>query len=473
MNKIFAPFFAQLLSAPLYYVLVGCLTLFVLVGISLMSKVEKARLGNQISAIAMGLAVVLTLLQHQILPVWSLYLFLGIGTIIGLYLAIKVRMIQMPQLIALLNGLGGLASTIVGAYAYLGIGASTDSFSLVVALVAMVIGSMTFSGSLVAAGKLHRILPQKPLLISSHSVWLLVAIILVLTFCVLPFVVAIPAFVVILIVVLSSFGFGILFSIRVGGADMPITISLLNSLSGVAGAISGLAIGEALLVTVGGVVGASGLLLTQIMCKAMNRSLWEILLGKSTAKSAIGPIESVEKKPEAISEPVETKDPVALFKSAKDVIIVPGYGMAIAQAQHLVKQLADTLQKQGTKVRFAIHPVAGRMPGHMNVLLAEADVDYDDLFEMEQVNDDFKQADLAIVIGANDVINPSARAAEGTPIYGMPILNVDQCVEVFIFNYDLKPGYAGVDNPLYQKSQGVHLFLGNAADTLKNFLDRL
>ncbi|MDD3113535.1 MAG: NAD(P)(+) transhydrogenase (Re/Si-specific) subunit beta [Candidatus Izemoplasmatales bacterium] len=463
------------LSDPLYYTLVGILTGFVLLGIYFMSKVESARMGNQLSAFAMALAVALTLIHYAILPVWILYILLAIGATIGLIFALKVKMIQMPQLIALLNGLGGLASAIVGGYAYLGIGAMTDSFSQIVALIAIMIGAMTFSGSLVASGKLHRILPQKPLLIRHHSLWLGATILLMATFIVLPQFVKLPDFLVLSVMTVMALGFGLLFSIRVGGADMPITISLLNSLSGVAGAISGLAIGELLLVSIGGIVGASGLLLTQIMCKAMNRSLLEILLGRSTTSSqAKGEVTTEAVVPQQDSDiPVIQADPVELFKKAKDVIIVPGYGMAIAQAQHLVKQLGDILLKQGTKVRFAIHPVAGRMPGHMNVLLAEADVDYDDLYEMEQVNDDFASADLAIVIGANDVINPSARAAEGTPIYGMPILNVDQCPEVFIFNYDLRPGYAGVDNPLYQRKTGVHLFLGNAADTLKSFMDRL
>jgi len=265
--------------------------------------------------------------------------------------------------------------------------------------------------------------------------------------------------------------FGIAFTIRVGGADMPITISLLNSLSGVAGAIAGLAIGDVLLVAVGGIVGASGLLLTQIMCKAMNRKLFDILLGKAKK------INKADVKAQVVApivqETAEVKaDPVDILKNAKNVIIVPGYGMAIAQAQHLVKQMADALHANGAKVRYAIHPVAGRMPGHMNVLLAEANVDYDDLFEMDDLNPEFEHADLTIVVGANDVMNPAAREAAGTPIYGMPILNVDKCKTVFIFNYDLKPGYAGVENPLYKRVNGVHLFLGNASVTLKALLDR-
>jgi NAD(P) transhydrogenase subunit beta len=274
-----------------------------------------------------------------------------------------------------------------------------------------------------------------------------------------------------LIVIASSLG--IVFTIKIGGADMPIAISLLNSLSGVAGAISGLAIGDALLVSVGGIVGASGLFLTKIMCRAMNRHLFDILLGhtsiafdtKEKTIDSIPVLESETKREEVNS--------IEILKAAKSVIIVPGYGMAIAQAQHLVKELADFLIENGADVKYVIHPVAGRMPGHMNVLLAEANVDYDDLYEMDDLNSEFKNVDCTVVIGANDVMNPAAREAKDTPIYGMPILNVDHCKEIFIFNYDLKPGYSGVENPLYKKSTGIHIYLGDAADTLKTQLENI
>jgi len=267
---------------------------------------------------------------------------------------------------------------------------------------------------------------------------------------------------------------------------MPITISLLNSLSGVAGAIAGLAIKDVLLVSVGGIVGASGLLLTQIMCKSMNRKLSTILLGKTSLTESGHPQSQssasiVDNQSQVDSQPVQqiikeqqpTLDPIQVLRNARDVIIVPGYGMAIAQAQHLVKELADKLQSNGAKIRYAVHPVAGRMPGHMNVLLCEANVDYEDLYEMEVINPDFATADAVIVVGANDVLNPSARNAEGTPIYGMPILDVDKCSNIFIFNYDTKPGYAGVDNPIYHRTDGVYMYLGNASDTLAQVLSQL
>ena len=300
---------------------------------------------------------------------------------------------------------------------------------------------------------------------------------------------------------MSASLFGLWFSLRVGGADMPITISLLNSLSGVAGAIAGMAIGDVFLVAVGGIVGASGLLLTQIMCRAMNRKLMSILTGGTMKPSTPTPvieenaelvqrIMDLEKKIKELeamvadlearvkaldgqlnAAPAEEKPTAAaVLSKAKDVIIVPGYGMALAQAQHQVRQLADKLESRGARVRFAIHPVAGRMPGHMNVLLAEADVDYEKLYEMEAINDDFKNADAVVVIGANDVLNPAARNAVGTPIYGMPVLNVDEAPEVIVCNFDLKPGYAGVENPIYTREKGVYLELGDAKETLMRLM---
>ena len=453
------------------------LSIFVLIGIAMMSKVAISKIGNRVSAIAMLLAIVITIVYNNIGNVWSMYIGLALGTVFGLILATKVKMIEMPQMVALLNGLGGAASALVGAFAMAGIGSGFDVFSKITASLALAVGAITLLGSLVAAGKLHKILPQKPIVYKHHQFWtmacLFLTIISMVAYCLLAnegetYYIAGG----IALVTIFAGLFGFVFSIRVGGADMPITISLLNSLSGVAGAIAGLAINDLLLVAVGGIVGASGLLLTQIMCKAMNRSLGSILLGKTSAQPApTATAKTSAPNVAPVQQTVEVQhNPASDLLNAKDVIIVPGYGMAIAQAQHLVKKLADKLTANGTKVRYAVHPVAGRMPGHMNVLLCEANVEYEDLFEMDDINNDFQKADATIVIGANDVLNPAAREAEGTPIYGMPVLNVDQCNNVFIFNYDLKPGYAGVENPLYTKKDGVHLYLGNAQDTLAKFL---
>jgi len=447
-----------------YYVISGVLALCVMFGIFLMSKVEKARLGNAISAVSVLLAVIITLVKHDILGAWALYLYLAIGAIIGIIITIKLKMIETPQLVALLNGFGGLASLIVGSYALFHIGADASIFGNVTANIAMQVGMLTFVGSLIASLKLARKINQKPVSLPHHSLILSVLLSLMAVLIIITPILSIPAWLVLILGVLLSGIFGLLFTLKIGGADMPIAISLLNSLSGVAGAISGLAIGDALLVSISGIVGASGLLLTQIMCKAMNRNLIDILLGKTSSKNVVQEAVKIDKQAQK-----ENRDPFEVIKSAKNVIIIPGYGMAIAQAQYVVKELADFLKKNGASVKFAIHPVAGRMPGHMNVLLAEVDVDYDDLYDMETINPEFDTADVAIVIGANDVLNPSARDKEGTPIYGMPILNVDQSKEVFIFNFDLKPGYSGVNNSLYER-QGIHFFLGNAKDTLSAFL---
>ena len=464
----------------LIYVISALLSLLVMVGIALMSKVRYASLGNSLSALAILAGIVFTLLTKEnngtpIITAWTLYPSLAIGALIGGLFATRVKMIQMPQLVALLNGLGGGASALVGILSVAGIGErlAATAFSNFTGYLAIGIGLITLVGSLVAAGKLHRLIPQKPQVWAFHSMAtvlslvIMAILILIGTFSQYE---GMPVFWLIAGVAIFSSLFGLYFSIRVGGADMPITISLLNSLSGVAGAIAGMAIGDVLLVAVGGIVGASGLLLTQIMCRAMNRSLLSILLG--TKKKVAAPaLSSVATASPAAAPKIEVKKtPGEVLSTAKRVIIVPGYGMALAQAQHEVKQLADALRKGGAEVRFAIHPVAGRMPGHMNVLLAEANVPYDDLFEMEAINDDFAKVDAAIVIGANDVLNPAARNAEGTPIYGMPVLNVDHAPFVVICNYDLKPGYAGVENPLYTREEGVALLTGDAKETVSALL---
>ena len=465
----------------MYYSICAALSVLVLVGIALMSKVKLSVVGNRLSAICMALGVLLTLIYNAILPIWTLYVGLVLGGVIGYILAKRVKMIQMPQMVALLNGLGGAASAIVGAFAMFGVGTGLDIFSCVTSALALAVGMLTLTGSLVAAGKLHKVLPQKPIIYKGHQamttgslIGMVISLALYVVFVVVgnSFFGALPIVFAVLTLLLSSF-FGFIFAIRVGGADMPITISLLNSFSGVAGAIAGLAISDLLLVAVGGIVGASGLLLTQIMCRSMNRHIMDILLGKTSAQPSAKPaVKQAEPKKEEIKEEkVEVvTNSAAELKGAKEVIIVPGYGMAIAQAQHLVKQLADKLRANGTTIKYAIHPVAGRMPGHMNVLLCEADVDYEDLYEMDNINPEFEKADATIVVGANDVLNPAAREAEGTPIYGMPVLSVDQCKKIFIFNYDLKPGYAGVENPLYTRESGVYKYLGNASETLATFI---
>ena len=485
------------MSLMLYYIICTVLALFVLAGISMMSKVKTAVRGNLLSAVSLLAGIVITLIRYDILSVVSIYIYMLIGLFIGLIMFRRVKMIEMPQMVALLNGVGGAASAIVGAISLLGFGAVVPAggntqpeyymFSNVTASLALVVGLITLVGSLIAAGKLHHILPQKPIVWKKHGsiirfalVGSLLAVVLALFIGTSVAVISNPYFILLIALLFSSL-FGYVFAIRVGGADMPITISLLNSLSGVAGAVAGMAIGHILLVAVGGIVGASGLLLTQIMCRAMNRSHLDILTGRtsvkskkevSNSKSSIKLKDATEKSLQTSKE-LEEKTAANVLALAKSVIIVSGYGMALAQAQHLVKQLADQLELNGAEVKYAIHPVAGRMPGHMNVLLAEADVSYEQLYEMDALNDEFKNTDAVIVIGANDVLNPAARDAVDTPIYGMPILNVDEAKEVIICNFDLNPGYAGVENPLYDRKEGVYLKLGDAKESIQQLLTEL
>ncbi len=455
-------------------------------GIRLMSSPATAVRGNLIGAVSMTGAIIVTLVAEDIVSVQILWLGMAVGGALGYILAARVAMIEMPQMVALLNGFGGGSSAIVSLLTLLGPGA-IGPFEKVTAILGLLVGAITLSGSLIAAGKLAGKINQRPVIFENQTFVNAVAIIISVAAGVRA--VLVPADAALwpsVIALVASLAYGVLFTIRVGGADMPITVSLLNSLSGVAASVSGLAIRNPLLVAIGAVVGASGLILTQIMCRAMNRSLGQVLTGKTTvahikgseAKPVSAPTKaaagetSAQARLASKAEKPEKADYISIAKAAKKVIVVPGYGMALAQAQGDVKALMDKLEAGGANVKVAIHPVAGRMPGHMNVLLAEADVSYDKLYEMDQINDEFAETDLVIVVGANDVINPAANTAEGTPIYGMPILNVYQAKHTVIFNYDTKPGYAGVDNPLYE-ADNVTLVLGDAASTVKEFMAEL
>ncbi len=472
-----------------YYVLCIVLAGLVLLGISMMSKVKSALWGNLLSCACMAAAIVLTIIRYDFSGKW-LWLFVGLvpAAIAGAILAKKVKMIEMPQTVAMLNGFGGAASALVAAVT-LTDGKAIGAFEAVTAGIALVIGMVTLLGSILAAGKLAKWFNQRPVILKGHKTWVLLAGILAVL-CILPLVLCqgnngqLILFTLLCAVLAGAFGW--LFVLRVGGADMPITISLLNSLSGVAGGIAGMAIGEPLLVAVGGIVGASGLILTEVMCRAMNRKLSAILTGATTVSAAPKAAEPVVEEREepaeeaapmeeapVVDKEAEEKKVFEAFKTAKNVIIVPGYGMALSQAQYAVRELKDALEAHGVTVRFAIHPVAGRMPGHMNVLLCEVDIPYEDLFQMEDINDDFKAADVTLVIGANDVMNPAANTAEGTPIYGMPVLNVGDCKNVIICNFDLNPGYAGVPNPLYERTEGVALLIGDAKESLNKLKEML
>lgn len=457
-----------------YYLLGGIIAVLVLVGISLMRKVTTARLGNLLNAVATVFAVVLVLVYHGIIKsgLHGLIIIFGgmaIGAAIGLVLAYRVKMIQMPEMVALLNGLGGAASALIGAITVFNLSTAYPVFELTTAVLALMVGVVTFVGSMIAAGKLAKIISGKSIIWKNHSLITTCSLVLLIIAIILNIV--LPSIITTMLVTVICIFFSIVFVIRVGGADMPVTISLLNSLSGVAGALAGLALGDIPLIALGSIVGSSGLVLTQIMSKAMNRPLKDILIGISPSQET--PTVKAEDVPKEGDSPEDVTDEFLenLLKNAKRVIIVPGYGMALAQAQHLVERLARMLEDRGSEVIFAIHPVAGRMPGHMNILLAEAGVDYDKLYEMDDVNPMFETCDCAIIVGANDVVNPAAREAVGTPIYGMPILNVDYAKHVIICNYDKKPGYSGIDNPMYHKTNGISMLLGDAKDSLSRLIN--
>lgn len=455
----------------LYHLLSAALVVGVLAGIALMSREEAAVKGNAISAVCIVLAIVLTLYRYELLSERTLWISLSAGLVTGLLVAWRVKMIAMPQMIALLNGFGGAASTLVATASLLD-GTNPHPFSTGMAALALVAGSVTLSGSLVAAAKLQKLVEQKPMIWPSHGV-----IINITLLCITIVVVTMPLVgvttpglpaLIVACIVLSIF-FGVAFTVRVGGAEMPITISLLNAFSGIAGAFTGMAIDKPLLVAVGGVVGAAGLVLTQIMCQSMNRHLADILLGEALEhESALPAPRAVADAPAPPApDTAAERSTGEILATARKVIVVPGYGMAVARAQAHLKKLTDRLEANGSEVVYAIHPVAGRMPRHMNMLLCEVDIPYKDIKTMVEANPQFAQCDVALVVGANDVINPAANTAEGTPIYGMPVLEVEKASHLIICNLDRSPGYAGVANPLYAKPSGVTLLLGDAGESLQ------
>jgi NAD(P) transhydrogenase subunit beta len=469
-----------------YYNIIALFCVFgVIWGIHWMNSPKTAIKGNIVGAISLFIAVIVTLISNEILDSGVLWIGIVLGGLIGYYIAVKVTMVKMPQMVALLNGLGGGASGLVSILILVNEQGGPDLFSKSAAIIALIVGSITFSGSIIAAGKLDQKISQRPVVLKGHS--FLIAAVLLVTVIVSIFTIFTKDINILLptvFVLLGSLLFGTFFTIRVGGADMPITISLLNSLSGVAGAIAGFAIYDILLIAVGGVVGAAGLILTQVMCRSMNRSLLHVLAGKTSVEGK-GKKDSQKAVQQEIDSDIKEKEILLnesdedidskikkIIQEARNIIVVPGYGMALAQAQYQVKNMYDIFIKNNKDVKFAIHPVAGRMPGHMNVLLAEVDIPYDKLYDLDSINDEFGNTDLVIVVGANDVINPAAINAEDTPIYGMPILHVDKAKNIIICNWDTKPGYSGVPNEIY-KLDKVVLKLGDAKDTVSDIIQKL
>ncbi|HSV97136.1 MAG TPA: NAD(P)(+) transhydrogenase (Re/Si-specific) subunit beta [Spirochaetota bacterium] len=447
--------------------------LAMLAGIRLMSSVGRAALGNRLGALSMLAAIALVLWHNGIVDASTLYIAMAVGAIVGAIMAFRVTMIRMPQMVALLNGLGGGASLLVALSVIL---ESHDAMELSARLtgqLALIIGSLTLSGSMVAAGKLQGVLPQRPVRFHGAGA---VSVVLLATLGALAAYATVAdghtAAIASLVVLALALGFGVHFTLPIGGADMPVAISLLNSYSGLAASICGFAVGDILLVSVGAVVGAAGLILTRIMCRAMNRSLIDVLTGSAARAGGFAPASPAADTAPAARQTARGMDPASILASASSVIIIPGYGMALAQAQSQVRALYDLLESRGATVRFAIHPVAGRMPGHMNVLLAEVDIPYERLIDMETINPEFAGTDAALIVGACDVVNPAANSAEGTPIDGMPVLRAEDARSIIICNMDRKPGYSGVENTLYGRP-GVCFMEGNAADTLNRLIERI
>jgi len=431
-----------------------------------MSSPTTARHGVWAGEIGMVLAIAGTLLHHGIVDYKWILISLVLGTIIGVPLG-RVQMTAVPQRTALSHAFGALCVTLVGTAEFYLRSPSVAPFMMAVLSMEVILGGLTFTGSLMAAGKLQEILPQRPLTYKGQNLvnFLLMgaAVVLAVWLVLHPEAKQLFPFMVLIALI-----FGVLLVIPIGGADMPTVISLLNSYAGLSAAAMGFVLNSKLLIIAGALDGSSGLILSIIMSKAMNRSFTNVLFG------AFGQVQTASAgDQEAKSVRSATaEEAAAILSAANKVVVVPGYGMAVAQAQHKVRELYDSLTKRGVDVRFAIHPVAGRMPGHMNVLLAEADIPYDRLMDMEEINGDFPQTDVALVIGANDVTNPAARNDASSPIYGMPILDVDKARTVMVIKRGMSPGFAGIDNPLYYLDRTLMLF-GDAKSFVNNIVREL
>ena len=438
--------------------------LFIL-GIKMLGRPERARRGNMVSALGMLIAIVAVLFECCLDFTWVIT-GLVIGSLIGVIAARTVKMTSMPQMVALLNGFGGIASFLVGWENY---HSQPDNtlFVRVAVMLAVLIGGVAFSGSLVAYGKLAGKISGRSILVNGHR-WLNVGIFLAILIFGAILIYFPPGpwlYVVFVLFMALSLALGVFGVIPIGGADMPVVIALLNSYSGLAACAAGFIILNNVLIVAGSLVGASGLILTGIMCKAMNRSLGNVLFSGLKAVSSKEVSATVQGEP----KPITPEDAYYILEAAGSVVIVPGYGMAVAQAQHAVRELGEILENNGAEVRYAIHPVAGRMPGHMNVLLAEANVLYEQLAEMDDVNPIMETVDVCIVIGANDVVNPAAREMESSPIYGMPVINADKAKTVMILKRSMAAGFAGVDNPLFVKENSRMLF-GDAKETVQQLV---
>jgi NAD(P) transhydrogenase subunit beta len=447
-------------------------SLFIL-GLKKLGSPASARNGNLVAAVGMLLAIVATMLDQHVLNYEMILIGLAIGSVIGAVIAYKVQMTEMPQMVGLLNGLGGASSALIAVAEFWRLLDSSQPIPLDVnisMLLDVLIGGVTLTGSFLAFAKLQGLISGTPITFPLQQPFnlLLLGSYVAGSAYLIRTPDSLPVF---LAVVAVSLVLGVMFVLPIGGGDMPVVISLLNSLSGVAAAAAGFVVMNNMLIIAGALVGASGLILTEIMCKAMNRSLFSVLFSAfgSVSTASGGAAAGASDQP---VRSIDAEEGAMMLGYARSVVIVPGYGMAVAQAQHSVRELADQLERMGVDVKYAIHPVAGRMPGHMNVLLAEANVAYTQLYDMEDINPQFEQADVALVIGANDVVNPAARSDKNSPIYGMPILEVDRAKQTIVIKRGMSAGFAGVDNELFYKAKTTMLF-GSAKDMVAKLVSEV
>ena len=436
-----------------------------ILGIKMLSHPRTARKGNGIASLGMLIAIVATLTAGEVLDFKMIGIAILIGSIIGGIIAQKIEMTQMPQMVAIFNGLGGGASALVASAEFFSqYNQEPTTFLLVTIILSVFIGTLTLTGSFIAFGKLQGFISGKPIVFPAQQ--LFNALVLISIFTLGYFILENPLDLNLFYgVLLASAILGITLTIPIGGADMPVVISLLNSYSGIAAAATGFVLMNNALIISGALVGASGLILTQIMCKGMNRSLQNVIFGAVGGDVSVSSGDVQELNIKSYS----TEEAAMIFDAAEKIVIVPGYGLAVAQAQHAAREVGEWLESQGKTVLYAIHPVAGRMPGHMNVLLAEANIPYEQLKDLDEINPEFEDCDVALILGANDVVNPAARHDKSSPIFGMPILNVDKARTVIVNKRSMNPGFAGIQNELFGYDNTIMVF-GDAKDMLNKLL---
>jgi proton-translocating NAD(P)+ transhydrogenase subunit beta len=444
--------------------------LFIL-GLHLLNHPRTARRGNRVAAVGMAVAVIATLLMESVGDYGLIALGVAIGTAVGVPAARSVKMTAMPQMVALFNGVGGGAVALISWVEYreaLEHGGNPALETLIPVLFAAIIGSVSFWGSNIAFGKLQEILPGRPIQLPGQQ-FINIALLAICVGCAVAIASGTESQGLFIVILVAAAVLGNMFVLPIGGADMPVVISLLNAFTGLSAASAGLALDNVALIVAGMLVGASGSILTMLMAEAMNRSILNIFKGGFGGGGAAPAAADGEARPVRSTDPADVAIQLAY---ARKVVVAPGYGLAVAQAQHTVRELENALEKRGVDVLYAIHPVAGRMPGHMNVLLAEADVSYDHLKEMDEINPELPQTDVALVIGANDVTNPAARDVPDSPIYGMPILDVDKAAAVIVLKRSMNTGFAGIDNPLFY-ADNTSLLFGDAKESLQKVLKAL